>query len=199
MYWYIKDWDIVKSCIFSLTAANIWSCEKAASSRDLWQKNGRIAVRDRLGIDRWFSMSTYEKKQGGVSDLEEGRERNRNVRRWQERRERKRERERESASLLGGFPEVTVLNITEECGMLNRCQGKHTDRATAAPNSRQGLLYIHTKTHKLADISVQKILFWTLPLHFDTLTIGFTAMLAHTARTLAETVDTCRRYHFGEI
>lgn len=90
-----------------------------------------------------------------------------------------RERERERTSLLGGFPEVTVLNIAEECGMLNRCQGKHTDRATAAPNRRQGLLYIHTKTHKHADISVHKILIWTLPLHFDTLAIGYSALRAH--------------------
>lgn len=110
--------------------------------------------------------------------------------------QREEERERARTSLLGGFPEVTVLNITEECGMLNRCQGKHTDRATAAPNSRQGLHYIHTKTHKHADISVHKIIFWTLPLHFDTLTIGFTAMLTHTAHNLAETVDTCRRHNF---
>lgn len=109
---------------------------------------------------------------------------------------RERESESQRTSLLGGFPEVTVLNITEECGMLNRCQGKHTDRATAAPNSRQGLLYIHTKTHKHADISVHKIRFWTLSLHFDTLTIGFSAMLAHTAHTLAETVYTCRRQNF---
>lgn len=77
------------------------------------------------------------------------RERNRNARRWQERKAavRERKRERECTSLQGGFPEVTVLNITEECGMLNRCQGKHTDRATAAPNSRQGLHYIHTQRH----------------------------------------------------
>lgn len=138
-------------------------------------------------------------KKTGWSQWSRGREREKQKCEEVARKEGERARERESASLLGGFPEVTVLNITEECGMLNHCQGKHTDRATAAPNSRQGLLYIHTKTHKLADISVQKILFWTLPLHFDTLTIGFTAMLAHTARTLAETVDTCRRYHFGEI
>lgn len=53
----------MKCCVFSLTAANIWSCEKVASSRDLWQKKtGRIAVIDRLGIDRGFSMSTYGKK-----------------------------------------------------------------------------------------------------------------------------------------
>lgn len=65
-------------------------------------------------------------------------------------------RERARASLQGGFPEVTVLNITEECGMLNRCQSKHTGRATAAPNGRQGLLYIHTKTHKHAVIYVHE-------------------------------------------
>lgn len=106
---------------------------------------------------------------------------------------REEESESERTSLLGGFPEVTVLNITEECGMLNRCQGKHTDRATAAPNSRQGLLYIHTKTHKHVDISVHKIRFWTPPLHFDTSALGFRATLAHIAHPLAETVDTCRR------
>lgn len=58
------------------------------------------------------------------------------------------EREREQASLQGGFPEVTVLNITEECGMLNRCQGKHTGRTTAAPNGCQGSFYIRTKGGK---------------------------------------------------
>lgn len=77
-------------------------------------------------------------------------------------RERKKERLRERASLQGGFPEVTVLNITEECGMLNRCQGKHTDRATAAPNGRQGLLYIHTKTHKHAVIYVHENIYSTV-------------------------------------
>lgn len=48
-----------------------------------------------------------------------------------------------STSLQGGFPEVTVLNITQECGMLNRCQNKHTGRATATPSDCQGLLYTH--------------------------------------------------------
>lgn len=48
-----------------------------------------------------------------------------------------------SASLQGGFPEVTVLNITQECGMLNHCQNKHTGRATATPSDCQGLLYTH--------------------------------------------------------
>lgn len=107
------------------------------------------------------------KKQGGVNDLEEGREREAEKCEEVARTKgcRGRERERESASLLGGFPEVTVLNITEECGMLYRCQGKHTDRATAAPNSRQGLLYIHTKTHNHADISVHKIILWTRHAH----------------------------------
>lgn len=47
------------------------------------------------------------------------------------------------ASLQGGFPEVTVVNIPQECGMLNRCQSKHTGRATATPNDCQGLLYTH--------------------------------------------------------
>ena len=105
-------------------------------------------------------MKKTKQKQGGVNDLEEGRERSRNVRRWQERKAAVggRKREGDGGSLLGGFPEVTVLNITEECGMLHRCQGKHTDRATAAPNSRQGLLYIHTKTHKQAHITVHKII-----------------------------------------
>lgn len=65
------------------------------------------------------------------------------------------------ASLKGGFPEVTVLNITEECGMLNRCQGKHTGRATAAPNGCQGLLYIHTKTHKHVVIYVREHIYST--------------------------------------
>lgn len=58
-----------------------------------------------------------------------------------------RERERHRASLLGGFPEVTVLNITVECGMLNGCQGKHTDQTTAAPNGHQETLYINTNMH----------------------------------------------------
>lgn len=47
------------------------------------------------------------------------------------------------ASLQGGFPEVTVVNIPQECGMLNRCQSKHTGRATATPNDCQELLYKH--------------------------------------------------------
>lgn len=60
---------------------------------------------------------------------------------------REREREGDRASLLGGFPEVTVLNITVECGMLNGCQGKHTDQTTTAPNGHQEPLYINTNTH----------------------------------------------------
>lgn len=56
-------------------------------------------------------------------------------------RKREREREREQTSLQGGFPEVTVLNIREECGMVNCCQGKHTIHP-------QWLLYIYTKQHK---------------------------------------------------
>lgn len=156
----------------SNVSANIWSSEKVASSRDLWQKENRRRLRNysyrESGVWQMIFHVHIWKKQGGVNDLEEGRERKRNREMWgggkNERLQRERERERERTSLLGGFPEVTVLNITEECGMLNRCQGKHTDRATAAPNSRQGLLYIHTKTHKHADISVHKILIWALPL-----------------------------------
>lgn len=102
-----------------------------------------------------------------------GKERNgeREVGRWQERERKKGCGER--ASLQGGFPEVTVLNITEECGMLNRCQGKHTDRATAAPNGRQGLLYIHTKTHKHAVIYVHENIYSTVAQKaWDTLRLG---------------------------
>lgn len=119
-------------------------------------------------------------------------ERNR-VGRWQERerkreaagreRERRNVRERARASLQGGFPEVTVLNITEECGMLNCCQGKHTGRATAAPNGCQGLLYIHTKTHKHAVIYVHEFIGYIQyshtewPVHTD---IGYPAQCRHT-------------------
>lgn len=75
--------------------------------------------------------------------------------------EKEKEREREREPLQGGFPEVTALNITEECGMLNRCQGKHTGRATAAPNGCQGLLYIHIKTHKHTVIYVHEHIYST--------------------------------------
>lgn len=72
------------------------------------------------------------------------------------------EREREQASLQGGFPEVTVLNITEECGMLNRCQGKHTGRTTAAPNGCQGPFYIRTKGGKHKVIYVREHIWSTI-------------------------------------
>lgn len=86
--------------------------------------------------------------------------------RWQEEergcKERGNVREREQASLQGGFPEVTVLNITEECGMLNRCQGKHTGRTTAAPNGCQGSFYIRTKGGKHKVIYVREHIWSTI-------------------------------------
>lgn len=72
--------------------------------------------------------------------------------------ERERERERARASLQGGFPEVTVLNITVECGMLNRCQGKHTDQTTAAPNGHQELLYINTNMQSYMCMRIYTVL-----------------------------------------
>lgn len=100
----------------------------------------------------------------GKGGKERNRERSGEVARERQKEWLQRERRnvRERASLQGGFPEVTVLNITEECGMLNRCQGKHTGRATAAPNGCQGLLYIHTKTHKHAVIYVHELIYSTV-------------------------------------
>lgn len=109
----------------------------------------------------------------------------------------RRERERKRASLQGGFPEVTVLNIIEECGMLNRCQCKHTGRATTASNGCQGLLYIHTNTHKHPVIYV--------PEHMHSHTeIGYTALIikwqnqpsAYIICRNIHTVSTCTRCIF---
>lgn len=45
--------------------------------------------------------------------------------------------------------------------MLNRCQGKHTGRTTAAPNGCQGPFYTHTKTHKHVVIYVHEHIYST--------------------------------------
>lgn len=141
------------------------------------------------GLTDDFPSSDMKRGRGNSGEKQREKLGARLQREWRNVRERERERE---LLLQGGFPEVTVLNITEECGMLNRCQGKHTGRATAAPNGCQGLLYIHTKTHKHAVIYVHEHIYIQCT-HMHT-EIGYTAHTC-TCRNF-HAVSTCRRRNF---
>lgn len=109
------------------------SSEKAAWSGDfcLWRNINQEQLCKRI---LKFKYKRLEKKKDRCADVKSGKKLQRE----------NKVGEGESVILQGGFPEVTALNITQECGMLNRCQSKHTGHATAAPNDCQGLLYTHT-------------------------------------------------------
>lgn len=159
------------------TCVQTGSTEKGGLSGDLCQTEGNVeekVLKREGGKINWelggggggWRMISQAQiwKGGGVKDWEGGQkgQKRRELGRWQEEewicRERRnmREGEKGRTSLQGGFPEVTVLNITEECGMLNRCQGKHTGRTTAAPNGCQGPFYIYTKGDKHTVIYVHE-------------------------------------------
>lgn len=89
--------------------------------RSIWRRGGQDRNRENLGGGRRAKKESLQREE-----------------------ERKTKRE---PFLQRGFLEVTVLNITEECGMLDCCQGKHTGRiTTAAPVAVKGCV-IHTQAH----------------------------------------------------